>query len=117
MFEQSNFAGKSILVIEEDFFEELNIALEAYGQRSCEAGDVRAQTVALLKGAGITAAILDGHLDSEKSAPVAAALTELGIPFVISEGNAWISDIAGIEERTAELTLLAHGLFGAPTFH
>lgn len=114
MLVANTLAGRSILVIEDDFIDELRIAFESYekvGSRPCS---VRDQTIALLEGSDICAAIFDGHLDRETSEPIADALKALGIPFVNSE-----SDVGSnaMEPAMAELTLLAHQLFGAPTFH
>lgn len=114
MLVENKLAGKSILVIEDDFIDELRIAFECYEKGGSHPYNVREQTIALLEGSDIGAAILDGHLDRETSEPIADALKALGIPFVNSEfdvgGN-------GMEPAMAELTLLAHQIFGPPTFH
>ena len=108
-------SGKSILVVEDDFFDELEIAVEASGHLTGMNG-VHDQVIALLKGGDIGAAILDGHLDHEKQRPVAEALRELGIPFVVS-GMGTTQAGGPMQPGLGELTLLAHQLFGAPTFH
>jgi hypothetical protein len=122
MYEQLTASRRKILVIESDFLEELRIALEGSGSAAAKSMDLTDQTVAALQGSDIGAAIVDSHLDSEKSVQIADALIALGIPFVFAEGSAPAQlperlSAIGMMESTADLQLIAHQLFGAPTLH
>lgn len=116
MLVDQGITGKRILVIEEDFVDELAIASEFTPGLAGNTFDVHDQTIAMLEGSDVGAAILDGHLDHEKTWAIVQALTELGIPFVVSDSGFPMAPV-GSGQLTAELTLLAHQLFGAPTFH
>jgi hypothetical protein len=122
MFEQNAAAQRRILVVEGDFVDELRIAFEGYGLDEAGKMNLRDQTIAILEGSGIEAAILDGHLDRDQTTQIAAGLAELGIPFVFSDTH----DPAQLPEHLAaftmtesgrELELIAHRLFGPPIYH
>lgn len=122
MQERPNVIRKKILVVEDDFIEEMRIALDNQAFYSGKSMGVRDQAIAVLTGSDFEAAILDSHIDRDKSVPIAEALASLGIPFIFAgtdteagmpHGLAYYS----MNESTAELTLIAHQLFGSPTFH
>lgn len=125
MYEQYENAGQSqrrILVVESDFVDELRIAFEGSGLAGAGSMNLRDQTIAILRGSDVEAAILDGQLDLEQSMQIADGLAALGIPFVFAEGH----DPAQMPPHLAaftmtesgrELELIAHRLFGPPTYH
>jgi hypothetical protein len=122
MFEQNNVAQRRILVVEGDFVDELRIAFEGYDLTGAQSMNLRDQTIAILQGTDIEAAILDGQLDRDQIMQIADGLTELGIPFVFSDTR----DPVQTPERLAaftmtqsgfELEMIAHRLFGPPTYH
>lgn len=122
MYEQGGLAQRRILVVESDFVEELHIAFEGSGLTDAESMNLRDQTIAILRGSDIEAAIFDGQLDRDQSMQIADGLTALGIPFVFAESH----DPAQLPEQFAafamtesgrELELIAHRLFGPPTYH
>lgn len=122
MLEQPEVIRKKILVVEDDFLEELRIALDNQTSATIRAMNIRDQTIAVLSGSDIEAAIVDSHIDREKSMEIADALTSLGIPFVFAGTDAEgimpsYMNALGMDQSSAELTLIAHQMFGAPTFH
>ena len=122
MLEQPDTIRRKILVVEDDFLEELRIALDNQTSVAIRAMNIRDQTIAVLTGSDIEAAIVDSHIDREKSLEIADALTSLGIPFVFAGTNSesiipGYMNALGMDQSSAELTLIAHQLFGAPTFH
>jgi len=122
MFEHLNQEDRRILVVQEDFVDEMTIALETNGGPSAISMDITDQTISILKGSNIGAAIFDRHLDPDKAVQIADALVSLGIPFVFANAE----ETASLPERlmafsmtesSPELQLIAHQLFGRPTYH
>jgi hypothetical protein len=122
MFEKNAAAQRRILVVEDDFVDELRIAFEGYGFHEAQSMNLRDQTIAILQGADIAAAILDGQLDREQTEQIADGLTALGIPFIFSDTHdpaqmpGYLAAFA-MTQSGHELELIAHRLFGPPTYH
>jgi hypothetical protein len=122
MYEQTGLTQRRILVVESDFVDELRIAFEGSGSLEAQSMNLRDQTIAILRGSDVEAAIFDGQLDRDQSMQIADGLAALGIPFVFAESH----DAAQLPEHLAaftmtesggELELIAHRLFGPPTYH
>lgn len=79
-----------VLIVEDEYFVAQDIA-EILEQAGCEivgiAGSV-AKALRLLDDEGCDAAVLDGNLQGLSSEPVAAALRQHGIPFLMLSGYA-----------------------------
>ncbi len=122
MFEQNGFPQRRILVVESDFVDELRIAFEGSAFPEAQSMTLRDQTIAILEGSDIEAAILDGQLDREQTDQIADGLTALGIPFVFAEPHTpelmpdYLTAFT-MTPRGGELERIAHSLFGSPTYH
>lgn len=84
----SVLAGLRLLVVEDDYMiaEDISMQLEDFG---CDvAGPVGTieEALAMVKKGGLDGALLDANLNGESSAPIAAALNEASIPFVVATG-------------------------------
>ena len=77
-----------VLIVEDEYLIAAGAAA-ALQQAGCEvvgmAGNV-AKAMQLLEGSGCTAAVLDANLDGASAEPVATALLERGIPFLVISG-------------------------------
>lgn len=101
----SRLAGKSVLVVEDEYFiaDDLRRALLGAGADvigpvpSVEAG------MEALQGGGIDAAVLDINLNGEMSYPVADCLAKRHIPFLLTTGY----DEQAIPERFRSAPRLA----------
>lgn len=77
-----------VLLVEDDII----IAMEAeqillsLGASQCHLAGSVDDAIAIIRKEGPTFALLDVNLGSEHSGPVAAALNELGVPFVVASG-------------------------------
>ena len=84
----ADLSGRRILVVEDEFL--LAMELETLLQRrGCTVlGPVPSvgQALAMLDGAPPDVALLDINLKGERATPVAAALIDLGVPFVLITG-------------------------------
>jgi hypothetical protein len=122
MFEQNGFPQRRILVVESDFVDELRIAFEGSAFPDAQSMNLRDQTIAILEGSDIEAAILDGQLDRDQTDQIADGLAALGIPFVFADPHApalMPEHLAAftMTPRGGELERIAHSLFGSPTYH
>lgn len=84
----STLAGLRLLVVEDEYMiaEHICILLEDLG---CDvAGPVGTieEAIAILQGGGLDGALLDANLNGESSAPIAAALYDASVPFVVATG-------------------------------
>lgn len=85
----SVLAGLRLLIVEDEYMiaEHISMLLEDFG---CEvAGPVATieEALAALDGGNrLDGALLDANLNGESSAPVAAALNVLSVPFVVATG-------------------------------
>ena len=84
----SVLAGLRLLVVEDEYMiaEHICILLEDLG---CDvAGPVGTveEAIAILKDGGLDGALLDANLNGESSAPIAAALHNASVPFVVATG-------------------------------
>lgn len=122
MYEQSNLKNGRILVVQDDFVEELKIVLDLGPGASAAGMDLTRQTIAILEGSDIGAAIFDHNLDHANSVAIADALATLGIPFTFADTD----DMLALPERlmtysmtesSPELQAIAHQLLGPPTYH
>jgi hypothetical protein len=122
MFEQSDLKNGRILVVQDDFVEELKIVLDVNPGASAAKMNLTEQTIAILQGSDIGAAIFDHNLDHASSAAIADALATLGIPFTFADTD----DMLALPERlitysmmesSPELQMIAHQMLGPPTYH
>jgi len=122
MFEQSDLKNGRILVVQDDFVEELKIVLDLNPNASTAGMNLTEQTIAILEGSDIGAAIFDHNLDHASSAAIADALATLGIPFTFADTD----DMLALPERlmtysmtesSPELQMIAHQMLGPPTYH
>lgn len=122
MVQQNGFPQRRILVVESDFVDELRIAFEGSTFPEAQSMNLRDQTIAILEGSDIEAAILDGQLDRDQTDQIADGLAALGIPFVFADPHApalmqkHLAAFA-MTQRGGELERIAHSLFGSPTYH
>ena len=122
MFEQSDLKNGRILVVQDDFVEELKIVLDLNPNAATANMNLTEQTIAILEGSDIGAAIFDHNLDHASSAAIADALATLGIPFTFADTD----DMLALPERlmtysmtesSPELQMIAHQMLGPPTYH
>lgn len=121
MHEQPYVFRKKILIVERDFLDEMRIALEGRDSK-VRSMPIRDQTIAVLEGSDVEAAILDWRLDRELCVQIADALTSLGIPFVLTDAHepALLPGHPATLDTTdgaGELELIAQHIFGPPTYH
>jgi CheY-like chemotaxis protein len=116
-----HFAGKNILVVEDEYFlaDETRRKLETLGAMVVgPTGNVK-QALRLIENSIVHCAILDIHLDGELVFPVAEKLETRNIPFVFATGYdpsivpARFSGFVLCEKPT-ELEHIARALFGPP---
>lgn len=116
------FAQPKILVIQNEFVSEMQLALEVAGLSRDDPDAIREQIAAILESQGIGAAILDTQLDLDAAASIADALFDLEIPFVFA-GKADEPEFPEkVMARTmtqdlANLTVLGQSILGRPTYH
>lgn len=81
-------AGKRVLVVEDEFLVAAMLEDELLDHGATVVGPAAslAEGLRLAKGGEFDLAVIDWNLDGEYSAPIAAALREAGVPFVISTG-------------------------------
>ena len=90
--------GKRVLVVEDEFLVAAMLEDELLDHGAVVIGPAAnlAEGLRLAQGGGFDAAVIDWNLDGEHSAPIAAALRDAGIPFVISTGYGVVPvDFAG----------------------
>lgn len=117
----SHFAGKRILVVEDEFLlaEETRRKLTKLGATVVGPTARVKQAIALIEDEQIDAAILDIFLDDTLVFPVADLLEERNIPFVFASAYD-ASVIPGrfngylLCEKPVELEAIARGLFAPP---
>lgn len=118
---QATNAQPRILVIQNEFVDELKLALE-YVAGEQDEDTFRDQMAAILSAQSISAAILDTGLDIAAAAKIAETLCELEIPFVFA-GPEEPSDLPQhvmshtMDPDLANLTILAQSILGKPTYH
>jgi DNA-binding NtrC family response regulator len=80
--------GRRVLIVEDELLVamELESLLEEQGCAVVGPAATVARALALLDGERLDAAILDVNLDGQTAIPVAAALNEQGIPFLLATG-------------------------------
>lgn len=122
MPEMQNPLQPRILVIQDEFVNEMRLALEYAGFERNDADAIKHQIATILEQQAIGAAILDTSLERNAAESIADILVELDVPFVFA-GN---EDQFELPERVAtytmaperaNLTVIAHSLLGAPTLH
>ena len=113
-----SFAGKRILVVEDDglLAMELDLVLGDNGAVVVGPTHTVAESLAILADNAVDAAVLDVNLGSESSEPVADRLSETGTPFLYLSGH----DAKRLPERHRERPLvskpfLEHELLGTLT--
>lgn len=84
----SVLAGLRLLVVEDEYMiaEHIGMLLEDIG---CDvAGPVATidQAMAIVKAGKLDGALLDANLNGESSAPIAVALNDASVPFVVATG-------------------------------
>lgn len=114
----SEFQGKRILVVEDEYFIADDLALELEGHGAVVVGPVPSLNAALelIETRQVDAAILDIELDAETAYPVADALDRREIPFVFVSGT----DPNKVPEpyckymlgHSATMQAIGQGLFG-----
>lgn len=111
-----------ILVIQDEFVNEMRLALETAGFARNDTSAIKQQISAILEQQSIAAAILDASLEQQAATSIADILLELDVPFVFAGSQ----DQSELPERVtaytmapdmANLTAIAHSLLGAPTLH
>lgn len=112
---------KKILIVERDFLDEMRIALEGRDSK-VRSMPIRDQTIAVLQGSDVEAAILDWRLDRALCVQIADALVSLGIPFVLTDAHepALLPGhlaVLNTADGAGELELIAQRIFGPPTYH
>jgi len=122
MFEQSELKNGRILIVQDDFVEELRIVMDLSPDAAAAKMSLTEQTIAVLRGSDVGAAIFDHNLDHASSAAIADALATLGIPFTFADTD----DMLALPERlmtysmtesSPELQMIAHQMLGPPTYH
>lgn len=81
-------AGRRVLVVEDEALISLELerAVSDLGGRVVGPAATVAEALRLVAGEAVDAAVLDLNLGGERSEPVAQALREAGVPFVVSTG-------------------------------
>lgn len=89
-----NLAGKRILVVEDEFIVAAMICdiLEDEGAAVIGPAGTLSHGLELAEGQPLDAAVLDWNLGGEPGAPVARALQQRGVPFVIATGYGAVQD-------------------------
>ena len=87
-------ADRRILVVEDEFIVAAMIGdfLEDEGAVVIGPAGTLAEGLDLARGEALDAAVLDWNLGGEPGAPVARALRERGVPFVIATGYGTVQD-------------------------
>lgn len=122
MQEMQNPLQPRILVIQDEFVNEMKLALEYAGFARNDAEAIKNQMAAILEQQSIGAAILDTSLERNAAASIADILVELDIPFVFAGNEDQFELPPALATHTmapemANLTVIAHSLLGAPTLH
>jgi hypothetical protein len=122
MQEIENPLQPRILVIQDEFVNEMKLALEYAGLAGDDAYAIKRQIAAILEQQSIGAAILDTSLERNAAQSIADILVELEIPFVFAGNESQFELPEGLASYTmapemANLTVIAHSLLGAPTLH
>ena len=118
----SGFAQPRILVIQNEFINEMRLALEYAGQALDDPDAIREQLADILQQHGIDAAVLDAGLDLGTVASIAGALADMDIPFVLGGPDSQTEMPGYLVAQTmapelANLTVLAQSILGRPTYH
>jgi DNA-binding response OmpR family regulator len=81
-------AGKTILIVEDDFLvgSDMRAFLEAAGAEVVGPVDDIAQACAVARDQGLEGAVLDVRMWNETAAPVAVELARRNIPFIVVRG-------------------------------
>lgn len=84
----SALAGKKILIVEDEFLIALTaeMALSGLGATVVGPSATVAAAIAAIESQPLDAALIDVNLNGEDSGPIARALGERGVPFVIATG-------------------------------
>lgn len=79
-----------ILIVEDEYLIAMDVAstLEQAGCAIAGIAGSIAKAQCILDETGCDAAVLDANLDGESSEPIAAALRDRGVPFVVMSGYA-----------------------------
>lgn len=80
--------GKRVLIVEDEFLVAAMLEDELIDRGATVVGPAAslAEGMRLVERGGFDLAVIDWNLDGEHSTPIAEALSEAGIPFVISTG-------------------------------
>ncbi|MDF8334849.1 response regulator [Novosphingobium cyanobacteriorum] len=92
-------AGKTILVVEDEFIVAAMLCdvIEDEGAQVLGPAGSLAEALELAAVEGIDAAVLDWNLGGEPGEPVARALANRGVPFIIATGYGSVEgDFAGV---------------------
>ena len=84
----ADLAGLRILIVEDEFLLAMELEMMVQQRGSMVLGRVSSvgQAIAALEGEQPDIALLDVNLKGERATPVAAALQERGVPFVLITG-------------------------------
>jgi DNA-binding response OmpR family regulator len=80
--------GKRVLIVEDEFLVAAMLEDELIDRGATIVGPAAslAEGMRLVENGGFDLAVIDWNLDGEHSTPIAEALREAGVPFVISTG-------------------------------
>lgn len=122
MPEIQNPLQPKILVIQDEFVSEMQLALEYAGLKLNDRSAIKQQITTILENQSISAAILDTSLEQQAATSIADILVELDIPFVFGghDSQSELSERVAaytMAPDMANLTVIAHSLLGAPTLH
>jgi len=79
------FQHERILIVENNVYLALDLSNAIEDRNGHVVGPVRtvAEALSLIEDQGLSGAVLDFHLEDRDSSPIAACLTDQGVPFVI----------------------------------
>lgn len=86
--EVSVLAGLRLLVVEDEYMiaEHISMLLEDFGCNVAGPVGTIEEALAILKDGRLDGALLDANLDGESTAPIATALNDASVPFVVATG-------------------------------